>query len=86
MSPESQQALRTLRGLARNHAGASSGERAAAEIVRNLGGHARLDFMDCYCRLDGRGKRAVILLLGDLASGRTGLIELHWDGKGLGRK
>ena len=85
MSPESQQALKTLRSIARYHPGASSGERAAGEILRNLAGKTQVDFADCYCRLDGRGKRAVILLLGDLASGRTGLIELHWDGKGLGR-
>jgi hypothetical protein len=85
MSPQSQQALKTLRSIARHHPGASSGERAAAEILRNLVGKTRLDFADCYGRMDGRGKRAVILLLGDLASGRTGLAELHWDGKGSGR-
>jgi hypothetical protein len=76
MSPLSQAALQVLRDIARSHPGASSGERAAADILRNLAGRSQVDFVDCYCRLDGRGKRAVIQLLIDLASGETGLIEL----------
>ena len=76
MSPKSESALQTLRLIARSHPGASSGEWAAAEMLRNLSQHSRIDFMDCFCRLDGRGKRAVIQLLDDIASGQTGLIEL----------
>lgn len=76
MSPQSEEALATLKRMARGHAGASSGERAAWEILGNLQDRSRLDFADCFCRLDGTGKRAVIQLLVDLATGKTGLIEL----------
>ncbi len=76
MSPQSEEALATLKRMARGHAGASSGERAAWEILGNLQDRSRLDFADCFTRLDGTGKRAVIQLLVDLATGKTGLIEL----------
>ncbi len=77
MSPESADALATLKRMARGHAGASSGERAAWEILGNLRDRSRLDFANCFCRLDGTGKRAVIQLLLDVATGKTGLVELE---------
>lgn len=77
MSPESTVALATLRRLARGHAGASSGERAAFELLRNIDAAARVDFAECLIRLDGVGRRAVLQLLLDLASGKTGLSELR---------
>lgn len=76
MSPESQQAWATLRRTARGHPGASSGERAAWGILRNLQDGTPINFGDCFVRLDGEGKRAVVQLLVDLATGRTGLSEL----------
>lgn len=76
MSPKSQQALATLRRMARRHPGASSGERAAWGILRNLQDGTPVNFGDCYVRLDGVGKRAVVRLLIDLATGQTGLNEL----------
>jgi hypothetical protein len=63
--------------MARGHPGASSGERAAWEIMQNLTDGRPLDFSDCFVRLDGNGKRAVILLLVDLATGKTGLSDLR---------
>jgi len=77
MSPESESAMKTLRRIARGHAGASSGERAAWEILQNLQNGSAVDFTDCYVRLDGTGKRAVVQLLVDLATGKTGLIDLR---------
>jgi hypothetical protein len=35
-----------------------------------------VDFADCYVRLDGTGKRAVVQQLVDLAAGKTGLWDL----------
>lgn len=76
MSPESHDAWVALRRMARGHPGASSGERAAWDILRNLQEGTPVNFGDCYVRLDGAGKRAVVQLMVDLASGRTGLSEL----------
>ncbi len=76
MSPESQLAWTKLHWIARGHPGASSGERAAWDIRCNLESGAPVNFADCYVRLDGEGKRAVMQLLLDLAAGRTGLSEL----------
>lgn len=77
MSPDTAEALSTLQRMARGHPGASSGERAAWEIMQNLTNGRPLDFGDCFVRLDGNGKRAVILLLVDLATGKTGLSDLR---------
>jgi len=77
MSPACTAALAELRRMARGHPGASSGERAAWEILQNLETGRSVDFADCFCRLDGMGKRAVVQLLLDLATGTTGLIELR---------
>ncbi|HRE04623.1 MAG TPA: hypothetical protein PKX00_03375 [Opitutaceae bacterium] len=77
MSPESEQALATLHRMARGHAGASSGERAAFGLLQNLETAAQVDMADCFVRLDSTGKRAVLQLLLDLASGKTGLSELR---------
>jgi hypothetical protein len=76
MSPASQDALATLRRMARGHPGASSGERAAWEILRNLREETSANLAGCFVRLDGTGKRAVIQLLIDLSTGQTGLSEL----------
>lgn len=76
MSPASQDALATLRRMARGHPGASSGERAAWEILKNLRAGTPVNFADCFVRLDGTGKRAVVQLFIDLAGGKTGLSEL----------
>lgn len=76
MSPASAGALATLQRMARSHPGASSGERAALEILRNLKDRTKVDFGDCFVRLDGEGKRAVIQLLLDVATGKTGLVDL----------
>lgn len=77
MSPESAEAMEVLGRMARGHAGASSGERAAWEVLGNLREGARVDFVDAFVRLDGRGKRAVLQVLVDVASGRTGACELR---------
>lgn len=77
MTVESEQSWNTLRAKARGHAGASSGERAAWEILRNLRDGAPLNFGDCFVRLDGSGKRAVLQLLVDVATGKTGISELE---------
>jgi len=76
MSPAGQNSWAALRRMARGHSGASSGERAAWDILRNLQDGTPVNFGDCYVRLDGEGKRAVVLLLVDLATGQTGLNEL----------
>lgn len=76
MSPASQDALATLQRMARGHPGASSGERAAWELLKNLQEGTTVNFGDCFVRMDGTGKRAVIQLLVDLACGKTGLSEL----------
>ena len=77
MTPQSEAALVTLRRVARGHPGASSGERAAWDIVRNLETGTAVDFADCFVRLDASGKCAVVQLLVDLASGKTGLFSLR---------
>ena len=66
-----------LRRMARGHPGASSGERAAFDLVRNFTTGKPVDLADCFVRLDGEGKRAVVLLLVDLATGKTGLLDLR---------
>jgi hypothetical protein len=76
MTSESEQALATLRRMARGHPGASSGERAAFDLLQNLQAGRPVNFGDCYVRLDGTGKRAVLRLLADMATGGTGLSEL----------
>ncbi len=75
MTPESEQALATLRRMARGHPGASSGERAAFELLQNFQAGRPVNFSDCFVRLDGTGKRAVLQLLLDLTAGRTGINE-----------
>jgi hypothetical protein len=77
MSPASAAALTVLRRMARGHPGASSGERAAWDLLQNLETGRRVDLVDCYCRLDGTGKHAVVQLLLDMATGTTGLSELR---------
>lgn len=76
MTLESEQALATLRRMARGHPGASSGERAAFDLLRNFQAGQPVNFADCYVRLDGTGKRAVLRLLADIATAGTGLNEL----------
>lgn len=66
-----------LRRMARGHPGASSGERAAHDILSNLSAGLPVDFFDAFSRLDGAGRTAVVQLLIDLATGKTGLIELR---------
>lgn len=77
MSPASEQAVAALRLRAHNHPGASSGEWAAWELLRNFEKGRLVDFGECFARLDGHGKRAVIQLLVDITSGRTGMIEFR---------
>ena len=77
MSPESNAALAILRRMARGHPGASSGERAAFDLLRNFETGAPVGLADCFVRLDGAGKRAVLQLLADLATGKTGLCEFR---------
>ncbi len=77
MTAASKEALVTLRRMARGHAGASSGESAAWEILANLRDGAEVDFAGNFVRLDSCGKRAVVQLLLDLASGGTGRSELN---------
>lgn len=76
MTSASKVALDTLRRMARGHAGASSGEIAAWEILCNLRMGTPVDFGDCFVGLDSGGKRAVVRLLADMAAGATGLSEL----------
>lgn len=77
MSPESEEAMAVLRRMAKGHAGASSGERAAWDILGNFREGARVDFVDAFVRLDGRGKRAVLQVLVDVAGGKTGTADLR---------
>lgn len=63
--------------MARGHAGASSGERAAWDILENFREGTPVDFGDAFVRLDQNGRLAVIQLLLDLSGGQTGLIELR---------
>lgn len=76
MSPESQAAWATLQRMARGHRSESSGERAAWEITRNLQEGVPVNFGDCFVRLDGEGKCAVVQLLVDFATSKTGLSKL----------
>jgi len=77
MTAASKVALDTLRRIARGHAGASSGETAAGEILGNLREGTPMNFAGNFVRLDRCGKRAVVQLLLDLTTGRTGLSELN---------
>jgi len=77
MTPESTAALATLRQMARGHPGASSGERAAWEVLQNLEHGTPIDFADAFVSMDGRGKHAIVRLLVDLSIGKTGLIEFR---------
>lgn len=77
MNAETKEAWDTLRSMARGHPGASSGERAAYDLVRNFADGEAVDFADCFVRLDGAGKHVVVQLLFDLAMGKTGLIEFR---------
>ena len=77
MTAASKEALVTLRRTARGHAGASSGETAAWEILANLRDGAEVDFAGNFVRLDSCGKRAVVQLLLDFTTGGTGLSELN---------
>ena len=77
MTAASKEALVTLRRMARGHAGASSGETAAWEILANFRDGAAVDFAGNFVRLDSCGKRAVVQLLLDLTTGGTGLSELN---------
>lgn len=76
MTAASAEALETLRRMARGHAGASSGEIAAWEILDNFKRGASVNFSGNFVRLDSRGRRAVVQLLLDLTTGGTGLSEL----------
>jgi hypothetical protein len=76
MTANSEEALATLRRMAGGHAGASSGEFAAWEILGNLRQGTPVDFAGNFVRLDSCGKRAVVQLLLDITTGRTGLSEL----------
>ena len=77
MNAETKEAWDTLRSMARGHPGASSGERAAYDLVRNFADGEAVDFGDCFVRLDGVSKHVVVQLLVDLAMGKTGLIEFR---------
>ncbi len=77
MTPYTENASSDLRDMAHGYPGASSGERAAYDLVRNFREGKAVDFADCFVRLDSTGKRAVLQLLVDLATGKTGLIELR---------
>jgi len=77
MTAASTVALDTLRRMARGHAGASSGEIAAWDILKNFQEGRAVDFSGAFVRIDGEGRRAVVQLLVDLATGKTGLIELR---------
>ena len=77
MTAASNQAMATLRRMARGHPGASSGESAAWEILANFREGAAVDFAGNFVRLDSCGKRAVVQLLLDLTTGGTGLSELN---------
>lgn len=76
MCPTSQTALSRLQHTARGHPGASSGERAAWEILANFRDGRPVDFGDNFIRLDASGQRAVIQLLLDVATGKTTLSDL----------
>jgi hypothetical protein len=69
MSPAGMDALATLRRMARGHPGASSGERAAFDLVTNSQTGAPVDLADCFVRLDGEGEKAVVLLLIEFSTG-----------------
>jgi hypothetical protein len=77
MTAQSEHALAVLKRMARGHPGASSGELAAWDIVRNLEDDEPVEFIDCFVRLDAIGRVAVVQLLMDVAGGRTGRTELR---------
>jgi|GEM_PF-1410302 hypothetical protein len=77
MCPTSQTALRCLQHTARGHPGASSGERAAWELLANFREGRQVNFADNFVRLDANGQRAVIQLLLDVATGKTTFSDLH---------
>lgn len=77
MTEASIDALVTLQRMARGHAGASSGEIAAWEILGNFRRGTPVNFAGSFVRLDNCGKRAVVQLLLDLTTGGTGLGELR---------
>jgi hypothetical protein len=77
MSPASEQAFATLRLRAHNHPGASSSEWAAWEPLQNFEKGRLMDSGDCFSRLDGHRKRAVLQLVVDITSGRSGVVELR---------
>lgn len=77
MSPDSHQAMVLLTAKARSHPGASSGERAAQDILENFRQGREIDFGDAFVRLDVMGKRAVLQLLQEIATGRIALWDLR---------
>jgi hypothetical protein len=77
MTPGAQYAWTLLRLSARGHPGASSGERAAFDLVTNFRTGCAVDFADCFARLDGEGRYAMLVLLIEVTSGRLGLFELR---------
>jgi hypothetical protein len=77
MCPTSQTALNRLRHIARGHPGASSGERAAWELLANIREGQPVDFAGNFIRLDATGQRAVIQILVDVATGKTTFSDLH---------
>lgn len=77
MNPSTEQALVTLRRMARGHPGASSGERAAWDILKNFEEGTPVDFASSLIRLDSEGRHAVATIIINLAVGKTGLIELR---------
>lgn len=63
-----------LRAPALGHAGASSGERAAWKISRNVTNGRSVDYSDCFSRLDGAQKREGTVLLLEVARARIGWV------------
>lgn len=77
MTPYTENAGADPRDMAQGHPGASSGERAAYDLVKNFHEGKAVDFADCFGRLDGTGKRAVLQRLVDLVTGKAVLIGLR---------
>ena len=77
MAPSTELALADLKETARNHPGASGGEKRAYRILRSLTHGESCSIIDDFVGLDATRQEALITILSDIASGQTGAIELR---------
>lgn len=77
MAPTTELARSDLRETARNHPGASGGEKRAHRLLRSLTHGEPCSIIDDFVGLDSTRQLALIQILVDLATGKTGAIELR---------